>query len=465
MPCFCKLDRAQNKNKSTSIVILIESINFVVVITKNPIYKMKINEISSETVAFIAQNLKSDVQTLALKGGKTKGVDMTFALSQIKGHQTSCAKLPLWAATKGVIFPVTLSLEQCSSQQTAEYKAQLLHRLSKRLDVEKMSISSQKEGEKATKTLSLTDLTGGFGVDFTLMAKQVSSSCYVEQQQVLCDIAENNLPLLGVRNFKVMCCDGEKYLNDMNGASFIFLDPARRDASGAKTVEIEQCTPNVLALKETLLQKCCVAIVKLSPMLDWHKALKSLNEGAPIVSEIHIVSVQNECKELLFVLQKNAPQQPQIYCVNDQQVMSYSPTDNEVALQTISTEIEEHSEMLQNQYLYEPNASQMKAGCFAFLSQQYGVKALSANSHLFVSPHFIENWHGRKFKIQAVSSLNKKELKTNFAAFTHANVAVRNFPLSANELRKRLKLKEGGSFLFGTTLGCNTHILLMCSKE
>jgi hypothetical protein len=107
----------------------------------------------------------------------------------------------------------------------------------------------------------------------------------------------------------------------------------------------------------------------------------------------------------------------------------------------------------------------MKAGCFAFLSQQYGVKALSANSHLFVSPHFIENWHGRKFKIQAVSSLNKKELKTNFAAFTHANVAVRNFPLSANELRKRLKLKEGGHFLFGTTLGFNTHVLLMCSKE
>ena len=115
---------------------------------------MKINEISSETVAFIAQNLKSDVQTLALKGGKTKGVDMTFALSQIKGHQTSCAKLPLWAATKGVIFPVTLSLEQCSSQQTAEYKAQLLHRLSKRLDVEKKPISSQKEGEKEAKEIT-----------------------------------------------------------------------------------------------------------------------------------------------------------------------------------------------------------------------------------------------------------------------------------------------------------------------
>lgn len=435
------------------------------VITKNPHLNMKINEISSETAAFIEQNLKSDVQTLALKGAKTKGVDMTFALSQIKGHQTSCTKLPLWATTEGIVFPVTLSLEQCSSQQTAEYKAQLLNRLSKGLDVEKMAISSQKEDENGTKGLTLTDLTGGFGVDFTLMAKQVNSSCYVEQQQTLCDIAENNLPLLGVRNFKVMCCDGEKYLKEMNGTSFIFLDPARRDANGAKTVELEQCTPNVLALKETLLQKCCVAIVKLSPMLDWHKALKSLNEDAPIVSEIHIVSVQNECKELLFVLQKNTPQQPQIYCVNDQQVMSYSPTDNEVALQTISTEIEEHSEKLQNQYLYEPNASQMKAGCFAFLSQQYGVKALSANSHLFVSPHFIENWHGRKFKIQAVSSLNKKELKTNFAAFTHANVAVRNFPLSANELRKRLKLKEGGHFLFGTTLGFNTHVLLMCSKE
>ena len=146
---------------------------------------MKINEISSETVAFITQNLKSDVQTLALKGGKTKGVDMAFALSQIKGHQTSCTKLPLWASTEGIVFPVTLSLEQCSSQQTAEYKAQLLHRLSKRLDVEKKPISSQKEGEKEAKELTLVDLTGGFGVDFTLMAKQVNSSCYVEQQQTL----------------------------------------------------------------------------------------------------------------------------------------------------------------------------------------------------------------------------------------------------------------------------------------
>ena len=407
-----------------------------------------------KTRKFISEHLTDDIRVLALKARQQVDIDLPFALDQIAGWQKARTKLPSWAAIPHLIYPPRLSMEQCSSEATATYKYHLDKRLIR---------DSHNNG--AVAPTSLLDLTGGFGVDFTLMAKQVNSSYYVEKQQTLCDIAENNLPLLGVRNFKVMCCDGEAYLKEMKGTSFIFLDPARRDASGAKTVEIEHCTPNVLALKETLLQKCCVAIVKLSPMLDWHKAVKSLNEGAPIVSEIHIVSVQNECKELLFVLQKNAPQQPRIYCVNDQQVMSYEPSENEVALQTISTEIEEHSEMLQNQYLYEPNASQMKACCFAFLSQQYGVKALSANSHLFVSPHFIENWHGRKFKIQAVSSLNKKELKTNFADFTHANVAVRNFPLSANELRKRLKLKEGGSFLFGTTLGLKTHILLMCSKE
>ena len=428
---------------------------------------------------FIKKHRLDDVRSLALQAAKYPDIDMPFALDQIEGWQRARTKLPEWASKDGIIFPPHISMEQCSSERTAKYKSGILH-----------------------SSGTLIDLTGGFGVDFSYMAMGFSKAVYVEQQSHLCDIAKHNFELLGLQHAEVVNADGVEYLhslplisnasrthlegeskeksnfslcrdkkcldesqthlegeNEENGQQnieeniVIYLDPARRDVHGAKVYGIEDCTPNVLELQEELLKKASVVMVKLSPMLDLHVAIRALP-----VSEVYIVSVGNECKELLLVLRKEGNNAVRVVCVNDEASFEYSY--GEQADYCVS-----EVDLQPSAYLYEPNASIMKAGCFDVLASRFPVKALSRNSHLFISSDEIAYFPGRKFKIQAISSMNKKELKRALAGVSQANIAVRNFPLSVAELRKRLKLKDGGdTYIFATTVGERNHTLILCKK-
>lgn len=519
------------------------------------------------TLDFIRQHQDDDVRQLAFLGSKYPEVDMPFALDQIRGRKMARTKLPRWASIEGIIYPPHISMEQCSSEQTALYKAELAARL---LGLSPSSFENGEEKEKESENASnlhlseicefagkgavdsefakneatckkqqilteskenvneikeephegdfseetgFVDLTGGFGVDFSYIASRLGvKSMYVERQAHLCEAAKENFGRLGLKNAIVKNGDGIEVLHSFAskkeaaasdslgitedqsqsllktnlGLKLIFIDPARRDDAGNKVVSLKDCTPDVTLLQEEMLSKADYVIIKLSPMLDWHRAVSELN----CVKEVHIISVNNECKELLLVLSaRNMGEMEassadgesgedeidgaegtdgevkhagnlRIYCINDAQSFVCDELDMESSSVKIAPSTLE--EML---YLYEPNASLMKAGCFSVLSERYGARMLSKNSHLFVSREPITVFPGRSFRIIVVSSFNKKELKRHLSGITKANIATRNFPLSVAELRKRLKLKDGGeTYIFATTLSDESHVLMITEK-
>lgn len=489
------------------------------------------------TLDFIRQHQDDDVRQLAFLGSKYPEVDMPFALDQIRGRKMARVKLPRWASIDGIIYPPHISMEQCSSEQTALYKAELAARL---LGLSPSSSENGEEKEKESENGSnlhlseicefagkgtvdsefakneatckkqqilteseenvneikeepyegdfseetgFVDLTGGFGVDFSYIASRLGvKSMYVERQAHLCEAAKENFGRLGLKNAIVKNGDGIEVLHSFAskkeaaasdslgitedqsqsllktnlGLKLIFIDPARRDDAGNKVVSLKDCTPDVTLLQEEMLSKADYVIIKLSPMLDWHRAVSELS----CVKEVHIISVNNECKELLLVLSARNMGNLRIYCVNDAQ----SFVCDELDMESSSVKIAPFT-LEEMQYLYEPNASLMKAGCFGVLSERYDARMLSKNSHLFVSQAPIEAFPGRSFRIIAISSFNKKELKRHLSGITKANIATRNFPLSVAELRKRLKLKDGGeTYIFATTLSDESHVLVITEK-
>ena len=412
------------------------------------------------TQDFIRQHQDEDVRQLAFLGSKNPEVDMPFALDQIRGRKMARAKLPLWANIDGIIYPPHISMEQCSSESTALYKAELAARL--------LGLPASSSSEE----IGFVDLTGGFGVDFSYIAARVGlKSMYVERQAHLCEAAKENFERLGLKNAIVKNEDGIEVLHSLKELKLIFTDPARRDDAGNKVVSLKDCTPDVTVLQEEMLLKADYVIIKLSPMLDWHRAISELSH----VREVHIISVNNECKELLLVLSaRNMGEMEasladgevkhagnlRIYCINDAQSFVCDELDMESSSVKIAP-----STLEEMQYLYEPNASLMKAGCFGVLSERYDARMLSKNSHLFVSREPIAAFPGRSFRIIVVSSFNKKELKRHLSGITKANIATRNFPLSVAELRKRLKLKDGGeTYIFATTLSDESHVLVITEK-
>ena len=407
------------------------------------------------TQAFVAGHRADDVRLLALMADKFPDVDMPWALQQIAGWQSARQKLPSWAAKEGIVYPPHLSMEQCSSEQTAKWKT--IDNLQLTVDKSTSTVPLPLNGLKEQGLL--IDLTGGFGVDFSFMARDFKRAVYVERQEELCAIARHNFHLLGLSHAEVMCGDGVEYLHQMEEhATVIYLDPARRNEHGGKTYALSDCTPDVVALREELLKKADFIVVKLSPMLDWREAIRLL--PAQYV-EVRIVSVGNECKELLLVLSDVVAAPLRVVCINDNEVFA---TDSaETLAKTYEGSLSLSSGPL---FLYEPNASIMKAGCFAELCEAFGVEAVAENSHLFISPDFIENFPGRKFQIKAISSMNKKQLKQTLQGITRANISVRNFPLTAQQLRQRLRLKDGGDiYIFGTTTREGDHLLLVCCKK
>ena len=265
---------------------------------------------------------------------------------------------------------------------------------------------------------------------------------------------------LGLDQARIVCGDGVEYLRQMDPVDFIYLDPARRDEHGSRTYAIEDCTPNVLELRDLLLAKSQCTLVKLSPMLDWRKAVADF-DGT--VREVHIVATGNECKELLLVLGQQVheePSAPRVFCVNDNQRIDYDS-----AAYTQGLRIGGKPLLEAKNYLYEPNASIMKAGCFDLVEERFGVTQVGPSSHLFVSATPVADFPGRGFAIEAIGGMNKKDIKRLLNGTKQANIAVRNFPLTAPQLRKKLKLADGGPvYLFGTTMqGCD-HVLLRTSK-
>lgn len=403
------------------------------------------------TSEFIQQYRNDDVRQLAFLASKYPEVDAVFALDQIRGWQIAQTKLPRWAMVDGLQYPPHLSMEQCSSEPTADYKAAVARRLAS---------ESLRTNEKAL----FVDITGGFGVDFSYIASALDiKAVYVERNEVLCNLARHNFPLLGLDKAEVVCGDGEEYAKKLEKATMVYIDPARRDEHGARTYGIEDCTPNILELLPMLMQKTDYVVVKLSPMLDWHSAVAAVDgclDGSSCVTEVHIVSLANECKELLMVV-AHGKQKLKVVCVNGNQQFAYCP-DEDVAPVSYS---DSEADAIVCSYLFEPNASIMKAGCFQALAAKYGVSGVGRNSHLFVSTEDVAEFPGRRFIVEAMSTMNKKELKRTLANITKANITTRNFPLSVAELRKRLKLKDGGDvYLFATTLADDSHVILVCKK-
>ena len=395
------------------------------------------------TRRFIDAHRKEDVRALALQTVKDPAVDLSFALNQIKGWQIARKKIPSWAATDSILYPVHLSMEQCSSEQTARYKQQLCKRLL--------------EHPLVQHDTTLVDLTGGMGVDCSFMAKAFEHACYVERQETLCELAENNFPLLQLEKVKVVCADASEYLRTCPPVTMFFLDPARRDDHGGRTYAVTDCTPDVLALKNLLLEKSDYVLLKLSPMLDWHQTVQLLGD----VLEVHVVSVGNECKEILLLMSRKIQHPLQVFCVDDDQV--FCPIEESIGDRLKHPISSDDSSMWR--YLYEPNASIMNAGCFEALERQFSVMQIAANSHLFVSDQPVANFPGRSFEIIGMSTMNKQMLKAFLQGLTKANIAVRNFPMSVADLRKKLRLKEGGDvYIFATTTADRQHILIKTRK-
>ena len=396
------------------------------------------------TREFIRQHREDDIRLLALRGTKDPEVDLAFALQQIDGHRRAQEKLPSWAAIEGIVWPPHLSMEQCSSERTARYKAEVAGR-----------------GD------SFVDLTAGFGVDAAFIAKGFKRAVCVELQPELCAVSKENFQLLDLQQIEVVNGNGVDYLHTMPSADLIFIDPARRDEHGGRTYGIADCTPNVLEIIDELLAKAQRVMIKLSPMLGWRKAVEDI--GKEHVSAVHIVSVNNECKELLIEMRsekckvKSAEPSLQVVCIN---LLSDGSEERfEFDAQTPSPIKILHSSLFTLHFLYEPNASLMKAGCFDLLASRYGVVQADANSHLFYSDRQVESFPGRGFVIERVTSMNKRDLKEALSGTSQANIAVRNFPMSAVELRRRLKLRDGGdTYIFATTVANKGHLLFICRK-
>jgi len=392
--------------------------------------------IHQKTSDFIQKHRKDDIRKLALQAAKFPDVDFAFALRQITGKQIAAVKIPTWNERDDILYPAHLSLEQCSSEITARYKSTLF------------------QGKK------WVDLTGGFGVDCAFVAPEFEVVVYVEQHLELCEMAQSNFHSLSLHHIKVCNETAENYLKEMSSADCIFLDPARRNKHGQKTVLISDCEPNVKMLQKLLLKKAKSVWIKFSPMLDISLAVSQL----PNTTEVHIVAVDNECKELLFRMEASVEpkNEPTIYCVNLKK-------NGENEYFTFTKREENNSkcvfaDLLCN-YLYEPNAGILKAGAYRCLTQHYNIFKLHINSHLYTSDAYISDFPGRIFCVKDSFSLNKKESKQSLLGLAQANISVRNFPLTVNELRKKTGLKDGGEvYLFATTLKDDKKVLIKCEK-
>ena len=435
------------------------------------------------TKDFINAHLNDDVNKLALSKFPDD-IDKQFVIRQIQARQLLKKKLPSWSENDELLFPKRLSLEQCSSELTAKYK----RTISRNDEEAQCNISENQcrsEGEKRT----LIDLTGGMGVDTSFLSDNFDETIYVESQAELCELAEHNFKVLK-KNIKVVNAKAEDFLTQCGEVDCIYLDPARRDEYGRKMVSLHDCSPDVAELQDLLFEKTNTVIVKLSPMLDIDIIKKELKN----IKEIHVVAVKNECKEVLVKStrqrdngQQTLSEEDARPCISTRVVdlhedwkFSFTEDEEQNAIPTFADEI--------GKYLYEPCVACMKAAPFKLLSQRFNIKKLHRNSHLYTSDELVADFPGRIFEVIAAVPFDKKAKKTILetqrlrATETQSDehsatwrlgdlvtqkvsIAVRNFPLSAEALRKHLGFKDGDDFyIFGTTMKGEKKMLVLGSK-
>jgi len=392
--------------------------------------------LNEETLKFIRDHRFDDVRKLALSAPHSlnpSSINISWALTQIRGRQFAENKIPSWYQLDQIIYPPHLALEQCSSEQTARYKAGLL------------------TGH------SFADLTGGFGVDFAFISGKFKESFYVEKQKELCEIAAFNFNVLGLKFTWIIHDDVTNFLGKMSPVDTIFIDPGRHLASGKRVFSIEESEPDLLQIQDLLLEKSKNVLVKLSPMLDISQALKQLKH----VAEVHVVSLENECKELLFLIKKDYTLGPLITCVNlskkNHSEISFLLSQEKANQIKYTSEIE--------QYIYEPNTSLLKGGFFKGLTDLYPLKKFHPDSHLYTSALFIPDFPGRIFQTESYTTCNKNELRKFLYEIKKASITIRNFPLSVADLRRRIRVKEGGDIqIFATTLANGKPVLIKTRK-
>ncbi|MTI33649.1 class I SAM-dependent methyltransferase [Xanthovirga aplysinae] len=385
-----------------------------------------------EVKEFIRDHLKDDPVNLMLQVNKYPDIPMKMVVEQIQARQKARNKLPEWAANDGLIFPPSLSMEQCSSEITAHFKASLV------------------SGKR------LIDLTGGAGVDVYYFSKVFDQVDYVERQKELAAITNHNMQQLQATNVRLHHEQAEKFLEALKEkVDVIYLDPARRGKHQEKVFFISDCEPDVGKMGADLLEKAEKVLVKTSPMLDISQAIRDLGN----VEKVFVVAVDNECKEVLYLLSKKEKRTPTIETINfgrsSKQYLIFDPQEEihvEVSYGNPAT------------YIYEPNVAILKAGAFKVLTKSFGVNKLNPNSHLYTSESLVPDFPGRIFKCESQCSYSKKEILRHLPQ-KKANITVRNFPATVKEIRKKTGIKEGGdTYILATTDLNNKHLLLICKK-
>lgn len=390
---------------------------------------MNLNILQKETQKFIADNLKTDLTKLILKGSPFNTVSIQELATQITSKKKAEKKLPTWFSTTNIYYPPKLNIEQTSSEITANYKANLI------------------SGN------TLIDITGGFGVDSFAFSKQLSHITHCEINEDLSVIAAHNYKQLGITTIDTIAEDGIEHLkNSSHNYDYIFIDPSRRDEHKGKVFLLKDCLPNVPEQLGLLFSKTNTVLIKNSPMLDITSTISELN----FVKEIHVVAVDNEVKELLFLLEKGHDKQIEVTAIN-----LHKTKQQHFKFTWDNTVISEYSEPLA--YLYEPNTAILKSGGFHQVSVQFNIPKLHQHSHLYTSSELIE-FPGRIFKISMVLPYDKKQLKKLIKG-GKANITTRNFPETVSQIRKKTKLKDGGQhYLFFTTDLNNKPIVIICEQ-
>lgn len=391
-------------------------------------------EINEATWHYIRTHVNDNVRDLALRGCKDTSVDFKFALQQIEGRQKSKDKLPDFYQNEQVLYPPTVSMEQCSSTHTANYKASLV------------------AGE------NFADLTGGFGVDTFALSRRFKHGYHIEPNNALSELVQHNASVLNISNLEFIQDTMEESLSQIPNVDCLYIDPSRRDSHGNRVVCLEDCTPNIIEWKSTLLGKCKKLMIKLSPMIDIKRSLLQL----PETSDIYTIAVNGECKEVLLILE--AGKDPTDRCIHTINILK----DGYQIFETTASEEVDAMPTLTNtlgRYLYEPNAAVLKAGTFKSIATRFGLEKLHPHTHLYTSDILAKDFPGRIFNVDDSYSFNKKEIKKALGDIKKANVAVRNFPLTAEELKALLKIKDGGEvFLFGATLTDGKLTVIQATK-
>ena len=394
---------------------------------------MKLNE---EQKQFIREHAADDLSRLLLSASKYSAQNVPFLIEQIAARRQIREKLPSWYENDELLFPVRIAAEQCSSELTALYKQGLV------------------EASEC-----LCDLTGGLGIDSYFFSRKVKKLTYIERFAAYCEVAKHNFEVLGADNIEVINADIAEYLLQLPPADVFYIDPARRGESNKRVFALPDCEPDLPKLLPSLLERAPKVIAKLSPMADIQFTLDLL----PGTTEVHVISVKNECKELLFVVEReNKKDSPQIVCVNfagsgRKESFSYAWHD-ERDVNLYQADRVKH-------YLYEPNASILKAGAFRMTAFRFGLEKLHASSHLYTSDNLRDDFPGRRFVVDEVIPFSNKQCKALSKTIPQANITVRNFPLSVAELRVRTKIADGGEvYLFATTLTDGGKVLVKCHK-